>query len=57
MRNIKYTLLLFLGYGLVSCSCEPEQIAHYAVKGMEMMVGEGYMPSDEIQALGYFEKM
>ena len=30
---------------------------HYAVRGMEIMVGEGYIPSDEIRSLGYFENM
>lgn len=56
---MKYSVILALlsFYTFSSCSCEPEQIAHYAFKGMEMMMGEGFMPSEEIRALGDFQDM
>lgn len=56
---MKYSVILALlsFCTFSSCSCEPEQIAHYAFKGMEMMMGEGFMPSDEIRALGDFQGM
>lgn len=40
-----------------SCSCNPEGIIKYAAKGMESMIGEGFIPSDEIRQLGDFEGM
>ena len=57
MKGLRFLILLVLCQNLFSCACEPEQIAHYAFKGMEAMVGEGFMPSEEIRALGEFEKM
>ncbi len=42
---------------LSSCSCEPESIAKFAFSGMEAVMGEGFMPSEEIRALGEFEGM
>lgn len=42
---------------MISCSCEPEQIAHYAFKGMEALIGQGVLPSEEIRQLGKFEGM
>jgi len=50
------TLNLFLML-LSSCACEPEQLAQYAFQGMEAMMGEGFMPSEEIRALGNFNEM
>jgi len=47
------TVLLSLG----SCSCEPEDIARLAFSGMESLMGEGFMPSEEIRALGKFQGM
>jgi hypothetical protein len=44
-------LFLFLW----SCSCAPEEIAEFAFSNMESFLGEGFMPSDEIRALGKFE--
>lgn len=40
-----------------SCSCEPEDIARLAFSGMESLMGEGFMPSEEIRALGKFQGM
>jgi hypothetical protein len=40
-----------------SCSCNPENIAKFALKGMESMMGEGFLPSEEIRALGDFQGM
>jgi hypothetical protein len=40
-----------------SCSCNPESIAKFAMKGMESMMGEGFIPSEEIRALGNFQNM
>lgn len=45
------TVLLSLG----SCSCEPEDIARLAFSGMESVLGEGFMPSEEIRSLGRFQ--
>lgn len=42
---------------LHSCSCDPERIASLAMKGMETMMGEGFLPSDEIRALGGFQNV
>jgi hypothetical protein len=46
--------LIFL---LNSCSCNPEGLIKYAAKSMESMIGEGFIPSDEIRQLGDFEGM
>jgi hypothetical protein len=46
-------LILFL----TSCSCEPEDIARLAFSGMESMMGKGFMPSEEIRAMGRFQGM
>jgi hypothetical protein len=53
------SLLLFLSLVLItgSCSCNPESIAKFAMKGMESMMGEGFIPSEEIRALGNFQNM
>lgn len=40
-----------------SCSCNPESMAKFAMKGMESMMGEGFIPSEEIRALGNFQNM
>lgn len=42
---------------LTSCSCEPEDIAKLAFSGMENLMGKGFMPSDEIRAMGDFQSM
>lgn len=38
-----------------SCACDPEDIAQSAMWGIEKMMGEGFMPSEEIRVLGKFE--
>ncbi|MBN7810192.1 hypothetical protein J0A68_04435 [Algoriphagus sp. H41] len=55
---MRYRLCIFLlALSLSSCSCDPESLAKFAVSGMETMMGEGFMPSDEIRALGNFQGM
>ncbi|MDR7132026.1 hypothetical protein J2X69_004392 [Algoriphagus sp. 4150] len=54
MRNRFFVFFLLIA-SLSSCSCEPENIAKFAFKGMEAMMGKGFMPSDEIRMLGDFE--
>jgi len=50
-------ILLFILATVGSCSCNPENIAKFAFKGMESMMGKGFMPSEEIRALGRFQGM
>ncbi len=52
-RLCVFLLAIFLS----SCSCEPEELAKFAFSGMEAMMGEGFMPSDEIRVLGNFRGM
>lgn len=40
-----------------SCSCKPEDLAKLAFSGMENIMGEGFMPSEEIRAMGRFQGM
>jgi hypothetical protein len=40
-----------------SCACQPEDLAKLAFSGMENLMGEGFMPSEEIRALGRFQGM
>ncbi|GMQ26114.1 hypothetical protein Aoki45_27960 [Algoriphagus sp. oki45] len=54
---MKKLLLVFLIPIFTSCSCEPEDLARLALSGMETMMGEGFMPSEEIRALGDFQGM
>jgi len=53
MRIYRFLPILFLF--LWSCSCAPEEIAEFAFSNMESFLGEGFMPSEEIRALGKFE--
>jgi hypothetical protein len=53
----KPLIFLFLAAWFSSCTCEPEDIAQVAFSGMENILGEGFMPSDEIRALGDFQGM
>ncbi len=39
---------------LCSCSCSPEELSRYAFRGMETLMGKGFLPSDEIRQLGGF---
>jgi len=40
-----------------SCACQPEDMLEFAFSGMESLIGEGFLPSDEILALGDFQGM
>ena len=53
----KSLILLSLVFCLTSCACEPEDIARIAFSGMENILGEGFMPSEEIRAMGEFQGM
>jgi len=53
MRIHRLLPMLFLF--IWSCSCAPEEIAEFAFSNMESFLGEGFMPSEEIRALGKFE--
>lgn len=57
MELRKFSLILLIGTVLSSCSCEPEDLAKLAFSGMESLMGEGFMPSEEIRALGKFQGM
>ena len=46
---------LFLIVSVSSCACAPEEIAEFAFNGMEGLLGDGFMPSEELRALGKFE--
>lgn len=48
-------LLAILLVVLTSCSCDPESIAKFAFGGMENLMGKGFMPSEEIRAMGRFQ--
>lgn len=48
--------LLLLSF-ISSCSCNPESLVKFATNGMESMLGEGFLPSDEIRQLGDFQGM
>ena len=53
MKNQLWALVLIV---LVSsCACAPEEIAKFAFNGMEGLLGDGFMPSEELRALGKFE--
>lgn len=53
----KFLLGVLTSLFLSACSCEPEDIARLALSGMENLMGEGFMPSEEIRALGEFQGM
>jgi len=53
MKKIKYFLPL-LFFCLSSCSCAPEELARFAFGGMESLLGGGFMPSEQLRALGGF---
>ena len=53
MKNQLWTLVLIV---LVSsCACAPEEIAEFAFNSMEGLLGDGFLPSEELRALGKFE--
>lgn len=49
--------LILLSLLCISCSCAPEDIAKFAMSGMESMLGEGFLPSEEIRKLGEFQNV
>lgn len=53
MKNHFWVLLFY--FFLSSCSCAPEDIAQFAFSNMESLLGDGFMPSDELRALGKFQ--
>ena len=53
MKNQLWALVLIV---LVSsCACAPEEIAEFAFNNMEGLLGDGFLPSEELRALGKFE--
>jgi hypothetical protein len=54
---IRIFLVISIVLFLNSCSCNPEGLIEFAAKGMESMIGEGFLPSDEIRQLGDFQGM
>ena len=53
MKNQLWALVLIV---LVSsCACAPEEIAEFAFNSMEGLLGDGFLPSEELRALGKFE--
>lgn len=52
-----YFISAILLTALSSCSCNPEDLASLAFSGMEGLMGEGFMPSEEIRAMGRFQGM
>ncbi len=58
MKSLLHLGSIFLfSIALNACSCEPENLVKGALWGMEKMMGEGFLPSDEIRALGNFQGM
>ena len=57
MKTAPILFCLLLLSLISSCSCNPEGLIKYAAKSMESMIGEGFIPSDEIRQLGDFEGM
>lgn len=53
MKNQLWALVLFISVS--SCACTPEDIAQFAFDGMEGLLGDGFLPSEELRALGKFE--
>ena len=53
MKNQLWALVLIVS--LSSCACAPEEIAEFAFNGMEGLLGDGFLPSEELRALGKFE--
>ena len=46
---------LFLILSVSSCACAPEEFAQFAYSSMENILGDGFMPSEELRALGKFQ--
>jgi hypothetical protein len=48
-------LALVLTFSLSGCACAPDEIAQFAFSSMENLLGDGFMPSEELRALGKFQ--
>ncbi len=58
LKSLSVYFMLSVSAALLSsCSCNPENIVKFAFKGMESMMGKGFLPSEEIRALGDFQGM
>jgi hypothetical protein len=53
MKNQLWALVLT--FSLSGCACAPEEIAEFAFSSMENLLGDGFMPSEELRALGKFQ--
>ena len=53
MKNQLWALVLI--FLVSSCACAPEEIAEFAFNSMEGLLGDGFLPSEELRALGKFE--
>ena len=53
MKNQLWALVLI--FLVSSCACAHEEIAEFAFHGMEGLLGDGFLPSEELRALGKFE--
>ena len=53
MKNHLWAVVLTLT--LTSCACAPDEIAQFAFGSLENMLGDGFMPSEELRALGKFQ--
>jgi hypothetical protein len=53
MKNQLWALVLIVS--LSSCACAPEETTQFAFNGMEGLLGDGFLPSEELRALGKFE--
>ena len=53
MKNHLWAVVLTLT--LTSCACAPEEIAQFAFGSMESLLGDGFLPSEELRALGKFQ--
>lgn len=53
MKNQLWAFVFLLGS--TGCSCAPEEIAQFAFSSMESLLGDGFMPSEELRSLGKFQ--
>ena len=53
MKNQLWALVLT--FSLSGCACAPDEIAQFAFSSMENLLGDGFMPSEELRALGKFQ--
>lgn len=55
MKRILFLLPVFFLFS--QCSCKPEELFKLAFTGLESLMGEGFLPSEEIRNLGNFQGM